>query len=81
MTRRELVINLLTLVADGALDPQTALEQWGDVELETDVVAARAWHELSHLANDSDLAACDAKYVAHMRNVLRGYARQLAELP
>jgi hypothetical protein len=72
--RIENIIFLLIQVAEGKLDPDQALIEWGDVDKEQDKLIANSWHELTHFANDDDTREKDKEYEIYQQKLLKGFA-------
>lgn len=78
--RIEKIISLLEGVAEGKLDPDQALIEWGDVDKDKDnKLIASSWHELSHYAVDSDIREKDKEYEINRQKVLKNYAKRILE--
>ena len=69
-----LLARSLELVADGKLDPADAIEKCGDPDRYADPLLAKAWHLLSHFANDVDIRRRDIEYTNQQLARLRQYA-------
>ena len=79
MIEKSRAIFLLKQVIDDEISPAQALELWGVVDDEPDDTIAAAWHELSHLANDEDLAT-DSAYLEQAKGRLRAYVDRIGRL-
>jgi len=73
------VVSLLESVADGTLDASAALEQWPDIDLETDDLVAASWHDLSHFEADKDLRDKDSDYADYQKNLLLNRVKKIKE--
>ncbi|GJL80146.1 MAG: hypothetical protein NPINA01_31350 [Nitrospinaceae bacterium] len=77
--RIEKIVSLLKKVAEGKLDPDQALIEWGDVDQEQDELIASSWHELTHFADDDDIREKDKEYEVYQQNLLKDYAKRIFE--
>lgn len=77
--RIKAIISLLEGVAEGDIDPDQALIEWGDVDKEQDELIASGWHELTHFAVDDDIREKSEKYDSYQRQLLKDYAKKILE--
>lgn len=70
------IVTLLESVANNKIDPTLALQQWPDIETETDKLLAASWHDLSHFAADRDIRERDPSYATYQRNLLLDRAKK-----
>jgi hypothetical protein len=80
-SRADVLAACLELVADGQLDPADALERCGSPDGYADPLLARAWHCLSHFANDTDIRRGDSDYARQQMAHLREYAKAIRAQP
>jgi hypothetical protein len=77
-TRDFFLASLLEAVANGSLEPEAALAEWGDPGPErNDRTLSGAWHVLSHYADDGDIRLADEGYARHAQEVLRRQATKI----
>jgi len=72
------IVSLLEGVAEGSIDSDQALRDWGDVDKEPELIAS-AWHELSHFDTDKDIREKDKEYEINRQKVLKVYAKRILE--
>ena len=77
--RIKTVIELLEKVVGGQIDANSAMEKWPDIDAEEDDLIKAGWHELSHLANDTDIRAKDKEYEEILKDNLREFVREIRE--
>lgn len=75
--KTELIISLLENVAAGALDANTALEKWPDIDVENNDLIAASWHDLTHYAADADIRKKDPAYAEYQTSLLLDRAKQI----
>lgn len=75
----DLLASCLELVAEGQLDPIDAIKRCGNLDRYADPLLAKAWHLLSHFANDTDVRQRDSGYENQEIARLRDYARTIRE--
>jgi hypothetical protein len=73
------IISLLEGVAEGKLDPDQALIEWGDVDQDQDQLITSSWHELSHFAVDGDIREKSKKYEIYQKKLLKDFAKEILE--
>jgi hypothetical protein len=77
--RIKAIVLLLEGVAEGDIDPDQALRDWGDVDQDQDQLFASAWHELIHFVDDDDIREKDEEYDSYQRQLLKDYAKRILE--
>ena len=75
----ENILNILTNVAKGTMNPNEGLKLWPDIDLEPDPLIASVWHDLSHFVADDDIRAKDKEYETYQRNLLKNGAAKIRE--
>ena len=73
------IIFLLKAVAEGSLESEEALKQWGNIDEEQDELIAYSWHELTHFDADDDIRKKDIGYDSYQRQLLKDYAKKILE--
>ena len=73
------IVSLLEGVADSTLDASAALEQWTDIDSETDNLLAASWHDLTHFAADKDIRDRDPGYAAYQKDLLLDRVKKIKE--
>ena len=73
------IVTLLENVAGNRIDSGVALQQWPDIETETDKLLAASWHDLSHFAADRDIRDRDPSYATYQRDLLLDRAKKIKE--
>lgn len=77
MDKIELIVSLLEGVAKGAIEADVALEQWPNIDDESDDLVADSWHDLSHFSADADIREKDSEYADYQVALLRDKANQI----
>jgi hypothetical protein len=72
-------VSLLESVVAGTLDASTALEQWPNIDSETDDLLVASWHDLAHLAADKDIRERDPGYATYQKDLLLDRAKKIKE--
>jgi hypothetical protein len=75
----EKILNIITNVAEGTMDPNRGLKMWPSFDPETDPLIAACWHDFSHFVNDHDIRARDEKYDSYQRILLKSGADKIRE--
>ncbi len=75
--RRRNVVTLLEDVLTGTLASQKALEQWPNIDAETDRTIKNAWHALYHFMKDEDIHQREPAYKRKQIQTLREFINTL----
>jgi hypothetical protein len=65
------IISILKGVLNGSIDGKAAINDWPDIDRETDSLIKAVWHDLSHYANDADIRQRDSKYGEQQMGLLK----------
>jgi len=75
----EIILNILTNVAEGTMDPNEGLKLWPDIDSEPDPLIASIWHDLSHFVADDNIRAKDKEYETYQIDLLKNGATKIRE--
>ena len=75
--RAQTAVELLERVLSGEIGPAIALQEWPEIDAETDDLLAASWHDLSHFSADEDIRRKDRGYAEYQAQLL---ARRVQEI-
>ena len=77
---RQIIIDLLSKVLAGEMNPELALDAWPISAENEDQLLKEAWHLLCHYATDDDIRAKDKSYATSQRHAMEAIVTALGHL-